>query len=84
MHAHFPLSPEAARSYLEKHAPLMLEAVERDGHAHVSELLRNVDEGAYKRITTGDLTEVDRQEPNGFYIARHAAWVLAEALVPSS
>lgn len=78
MSLHFPLSYESARRYLTERAPLMLEALERDGEQHFNTIMRHVDADAFKRITTGDLTEKDRQDPDGFYIKRHAAWVVVQ------
>lgn len=76
MHTHFPLSYEDARRYLEEHAPQMLEALDRDGEQHFNLITRHVDGNAYKRIVSGDLTEEDRRQADGFYITRHAAWVV--------
>lgn len=77
-----PMSTEAAYAFLEERNPALLAEMKRFGYPHLEELLRNVKWDDARRISSGELTEEEIQDPNDFYLIRHAASVIAADTAP--
>ena len=82
MNITLPMSTEAAYAFLEERNPALLAEMKRVGYPHMEELLRNVRWDDARRISSGELTEEEIQDPNAFYLIRHAASVVAADTAP--
>ncbi len=77
-----PFNPTTAAAYLEIQNPEMLKRIDEQGYPYVEELFRNCAAGEFDRVARGQLTQIEQNDSDAFYLTRHAACVIAADRAP--